>query len=259
MKLSYADMLSFAPIKLSIGSIRKPRLSEIAELSFDYFAFYQMMIHITPEMYFMKIKKGGADIWKSLPDSIKAGMDMVDLCCLDDEVGKAISEILNYFFIEHVIFISESKMFLIVKNDKQLAEVTKDDISGVITKNTFGDVTSIIQQVCCVYSEKEEVQPKFKNKKAKELYEKLQRAENEKKAKENKNLSLQNVISAVSNRHPTISPITIWDMTLFQLYDSFERLQNNQMFDLISLSVAVWGDEKNKYDSTLWFKNNYDK
>ena len=47
-------------------------------------------------------------------------------------------------------------------------------------------------------------------------------------------------------------------MTVFQLYDSFNRLQQNKMYDIDSTRVSVWGDEKKTFDFGLWYKNNYD-
>ena len=86
-------------------------------------------------------------------------------------------------------------------------------------------------------------------------------AENEKKKEKesDKNLSLANIISKVSNKHPSISPITVWDLTLFQLIDSFNSMQVNESYDISKTRTSVWGDEKNTFDATLWYKNNHEK
>ena len=104
---------------------------------------------------------------------------------------------------------------------------------------------------------------KFKNDIAKKLYEQMQKANKEKEKQKNKkndiNLSLPNIISSVSSKHPSINLINIWELTIFQLLDCFNRLQNNTMHEIDSTRVSVWGDEKKTFDPSLWYKNYYDK
>ena len=103
----------------------------------------------------------------------------------------------------------------------------------------------------------------FKNEKAKKLYEKMLKAkEAENKRKEERDLlnsSVPNIISSTAAKCPGLNIINIWDATLFQLYDQFGKTQTDDIHYLNSVRTAVWGDEKNVYDHTLWYKNNYDK
>lgn len=102
---------------------------------------------------------------------------------------------------------------------------------------------------------------KFKNSAARKIYEKLLSAQKKekKRRKADINLSLPNIISAVSNCHPTINPINVWDLTLFQLFDTFNRMRANKIYEIDSTRVSVWGDEKKTFDIALWYKNEYDK
>jgi hypothetical protein len=121
----------------------------------------------------------------------------------------------------------------------------------------------LIQQVCCIFEDDEEPEEnmKFKNSAARKIYEKLLSAQKKekKRKKADINLSLPNIISAVSNCHPTINPINVWDLTLFQLFDTFNRMRANKIYDIDSTRVSVWGDEKKTFDIALWYKNEYDK
>ena len=67
MELDYGTQISPFPIKLSIGTLKKPKLRDIAEMSFDKFAFYEFMLKMTPEMYYTKLlkKSGGEQLWSS--------------------------------------------------------------------------------------------------------------------------------------------------------------------------------------------------
>ena len=96
---------------------------------------------------------------------------------------------------------------------------------------------------------------KIKSKKALEIMKKLQKGRNEKtkQTKLDKNMELGNIISSVANRSKTLNILNIWELTIFQLYDCFSRLSNNNIYDIQSISVAVWGDKDNHFDATSWF------
>lgn len=87
---------------------------------------------------------------------------------------------------------------------------------------------------------------------------KAKKKEKEEK-KADKDLTIPNIISSVSNKHPSYNHTNIWDITIFQLLDSFNKLRLNTIYDIQALRVSVWGDEKKTFDSTLWHKNEYDK
>ena len=78
--------------------------------------------------------------------------------------------------------------------------------------------------------------------------------EQNKKNQLDKKVELSNVISALSAYHNNLNMVNIWDLTVFQLYDQFKRLQNNSIFNMNSMSVSVWGDKDNKFDATRWYQ-----
>ena len=131
----------------------------------------------------------------------------------------------------------------------------------MIHDKTFLQILDLLQQICCIHEKETAIEDmKFKNNMARKLYEKMLKAQ--KKERENKkadiNMSLPNIISSVSNVHPSINPLNVWDLTVFQLLDSFNRLQVNSMFKIDCTRVSVWGDEKKTFDAALWYKNHYD-
>lgn len=262
MKLDYGILLSPNPIKLSIGSLRKHTLREISVFSFDKFNLYEVFLKMTPEKYYTNMcGEEGKKYWESLNENKRNEMTIYDLITEDDNIQKIYVDLLNFFFDEYVIF--KEGFFVLLRQENDFAEdVTPEIIHGVINQDSFQQVLELIQQVCCIY-EKDEIidEMKFKNNTAKKIYEKLLKGQKEKKAqkKADKNFYLPNIISAVSNCHPTINPINVWDLTLFQLFDSFNRLQVNKMYDIDSRRVSVWGDEKKTFDIALWYKNEYDK
>lgn len=262
MKLDYGTQLSPTPIKLSIGTLKKPTLKEISELSFDRFNLYEAFLKMTPERYFTKVKKGEKEesYWNSLSDDAKKVITMFSLIREDEYLQKLYVEIFNFFFIETVVFKEGLFIFLLKQIDSD-DDLAMENIRGVVHENSFVDVIELIQQICSIYEKEESMdEMKFKNNTARKIMEKILKGKKQQmeQKKADINLSLPNIISAVSNKHPTINPVNVWDLTIFQLLDSFNRLQVNTMYGINSTRVSVWGDEKKTFDVSLWYKNNYD-
>lgn len=269
MKLDYFTLLCPEPISLSIGTIRQPTLREIGKLSFPKFGMYQVYLKLTPNDYYEIINKDDAEkYWNVLTDEEKKDTSLYDIILLEESLRDAFLEVFNFFFVERVIFIDN--FFLIINTDdydtpdKEI-EITRENLKGVINPISFVEVLDIIQQVCCIKSDDplDEPVPKFKNKKAKLLYERMLKAKEEQKKRQRKkdlvNLTLPNIISATAVKVSGLNILNIWDTTLFQLYDQFEKIQNDDSHYINSVRVAVWGDEKNQFDPSLWYKNNYEK
>lgn len=261
MKLDYGTQLSFDPVLLSIGTLKKPKLKEISALSFTKFDQYEIWLKMTPKNFFTKIKGDeGATYWDSLNEKEKASITLYDLVISDDNLTSIYLEILGFFFLEPIIY--KSGYFVLLKCDIKESELTKDAIRGVITKELFPQVLDVIQQVCCI-DDKNEMpdDSEFKNKLAKKLFAKMQKSIKEENAKKkvDMNYTIPNIISAVSSTHPSINFVNIWELTIFQLLDCFNRLKTNSFFRIDSVRVSVWGDEKKTYDAALWYKNEFDK
>ena len=271
MKFDYFTLLNPYPIRLSVGTLIKPKLKDIAynednpRMSFDEFNFYEYMLKLTPELYYTKIKEdGGKEYWESLTEDQQADMSLFGIITKEEYLQRKYVEILNFFFVEEVCYHDAGYFILLkpsMKNDTDTALNPENRICGVISKDIFLEVINAIQQICCIADKEENIEEvKFKNKYAKRMYYKMQKAakEERERKKADKNLTLPNIISAVSNKHNSITPINVWDLTVFQLLDSFNRLQTDAMYDLNSVRVAVWGDEKKTFDAALWYKNEHD-
>ena len=56
MRIDYGTLISPYPIRTNMGFIRKPELSEIADIGFDTFNMYESFLKLTPETYYTKQK-----------------------------------------------------------------------------------------------------------------------------------------------------------------------------------------------------------
>ena len=268
MRLSYEDLISphDIPITLSIGHVKNPSLREIWKNGVNRFRMYQLYIRLTPRDYYTQLNANeGSSYWENLTEEQQNDITMYDIIIQNDSVALAYEELFNFFFVERVIYID--KVFVIIKTDdyttkKEELEVTDDNFSGIIHPINFDSIIDVLRQVCCMSSDDilEEKNPSFKNQRAKEIYEKLLKAKKEGmlvSKSSSENYTLANLISSTAAKSTNLNIVDIWDSTLFQLYDQFNKTQNNDIYYINSVRVAVWGDEKNKFDSTLWYKNNY--
>lgn len=264
MILEYGTLYSPDPIELSIGAIRKPTLREISKISFERFSYYETFMKITPETYYTQVlKEQGKSYWDSLSKDQQKNTTIYQIICSDEKLRNIFLDMLSFFFVEEIRFVDG--FILTLKEPIQESEEIKPDmLKGIVSDKNFKEVIEIIQQTCCIYEKpKEDETEKYKNDLARKIAEKLKKArEQQEKAKAkqaSKDHSLPNIISAVANRHPSLNPVNIWDLTLFQLIDSFNRLQVNAVYEIDQTRVSVWGDEKKTFDPALWYKNNNDE
>lgn len=263
MRLDYGTQLSPVPITLSIGTLRKPTLKEISQITFDRFSFYEFFLKLSPETYYTKLRKenDGEAYWGSLTEEEQDKITIYNIIEEDEKIRSTYVEIFNFFFVETVIY--QEGFFILLKDEVANPEkIKREQVRGAIAKDNFPQVMSLLQQICCIYNEEESLDDmKFKNNLARKLMEKMLKAK--KKEQETKksdlNLTIPNIISSLANKHPSLNYVNIWDLTIFQLLDAFNRTQANSMYDIDSTRVSVWGDEKKTFDVSLWYKNNYDK
>lgn len=271
-KFPYALVLAPYPIRLSIGTLRKPTLKEIYDLDFNLYTSYEALAKLTPKDYYTKMDGDeGKEIWRSFTDKQKKEIELFNIVKSNESLCNDYTDLFNFFFEETVIFIEGFFVWLnkpinIYELQEKNEQIPEDAISGIVgDEKMFQDVLEAIQQVCCIYEKKVDAdgkEVKFKNDIAKEIFEKIQKAENERNEKaeqeRSKEFTIPNIISAVSNRHPTISPINVWELTVFQLIDAFQRLQAAANYEISATNVSVWGDKDNHFDINAWFLNKYD-
>lgn len=166
-----------------------------------------------------------------------------------------LEEILNYFllyltsFVENVNYNSDFDCFVLIDDD---------EVVGYITKENYLEVCSIILQMNRIDSKDIIDLSKVKNKKglARILrMQKLKQQAQKTSKTSNPDMELGNIISAVCAMHNSLNYKNIWDLTIYQLWDTFDRLQNQTIYNSNLFSVSVWGDKEKKFKFNDWFKN----
>lgn len=127
----------------------------------------------------------------------------------------------------------------------------------VISLEDLREIRRIILQLCCV---DDTVTPpkKFRNEKAKRIYELIQsrKAEQAKaskgRCKVNPDMELSNLVSSFCAFSPSYNLTNVWDLTIYQFYDQYHRLDSKIQLDVYGLRWAAWG--KKDFDFSAWHK-----
>ena len=248
----------------------------------DYFRYYSQ----EQKQKVLDVKKQ----YEELDTEEKLSISFYDLLMYDELLICSFIEAFDFFFEEEVDFvvngneITDAQFSFItynkidtpqkikLNNGNEYSTIkTNRELVGVINRSNFKDVVDIILQRNSVQMEEEitaEDLTKVKNKnKVMQLMEKMKKGQKQldktrEKKREEKGLSsdteLANIISCVAAKnHNGINMINIWDMTIYNLYEQFKLIRENNMHDAETLSVYVWGDESNKFDIDAWFKEKF--
>ena len=248
----------------------------------DYFRYYSQ----EQKQKVLEVKKQ----YEELDTEEKLSVSFYDLLMYDELLICSFIEAFNFFFEEEVDFvvngneITDAQFSFItynkintpqkikLNNGNEYSTIkTNRELVGVINRSNFKDVVDIILQRNSVQREEEitaEDLTKVKNKnKVMQLMEKMKKGQKQldktrEKKREEKGLSsdteLANIISCVAAKNRNgINMINIWDMTIYNLYEQFKLIRENNIHDAETLSVFVWGDESNKFDIDSWFKEKF--
>lgn len=246
MKLSYFDLLSPEPIHIpNIGGITAPTLKQISLIGYETYQYYIFILSIDVEKFLSAFKSN--EKHETILGNKEPQKNIFELLISNEQNTSLLLNALNFFIKEEVVFSSMDNTFIVQKDNA---------IVGTITKDTFPQICDLICQRSCVNSYNKEDTSKVKSKKALEIMKKLKRgrAEKAKYTKTDKNMELGNIISAVASKSTSLNIINIWDLTVYQLWDCFARLNNNNIYDIQSMSVAAWGNKDNHFDAAGWFK-----
>lgn len=267
MKLPYGALIGQSPVPLEvqgkvIGHIAIPKLKAIDAIGMKTFEVYEYFIAVTPKDLMTTAIHGGKEIWSQLQQEHKTkDFTLFDAIILDKLLIQFYLEVFDFFFVEQVVF--ANGRFLILSRDIDVDQGIKEsDVIGFLDRSNLNVAIQTMRCVCCINkdSEKDKDEPvKFKSKIAEEIYNKIHSEADDEikrpKEKSDKNLSLANIVSVVANFHYSLNYTNIYELTIPQLYDAFQRMQRYEMYDLQKRQVSVWGDEKKQFDPTVWYHN----
>lgn len=229
-------------IKLPSGcEIIQPRLSRIRELGLEA---YSSALGIVMQDVDSILSAMGVDT-AQLPLDYREDLTAYRLIVLSESLRKYLLDAFSFFIVGRCQFIPASLSFAFSNE--------KGDFIAKFSEEDYPDFQAYVRQLCCIESKKAEVKT-FRSEKAKRIYEKIQKGRKEMNAlkKTNSDLEMGNVIAAVVSKACGYTYDNIWNLTVYQLYDLFYRLNTDTQLDVYGTRWAAYGKED--FDFSVWYK-----
>lgn len=148
------------------------------------------------------------------------------------------------YFLDEESFIFDDELGLVFGEVKQTKEETLEKCK-VINHLNYNEVADIIRYQNCVKMPKADSYNPA-DEKARQIIEKLKKGKEtvEKvKAKDGSdNIDFQSVVSSVSTKSNSINKLNVWDLTIYQLYDEFKRLEMINGYETSILAMLNGAD-----------------
>lgn len=241
MKLSEADLLSGDDIPIKgICTLKPPRvrlLKPSADIGYQKYAEYLGTLSMTQlellDLY--GIKKA----YDEAPEGQRHLFSVFNLMTASDAVKDNCIEALQYFIAEPLTFDAAKGCF-------------RAGETGEINESNFDEVRECILQAACIGKPEEVKRPKFHNEAARKIWEAIQENKAKQKKKAQESDTLYNIVSSVCACSPSYNFTNIWELTVYQLYNQFGKLNKAKTLEPILTRWAVWSQEE--FDFSTWYK-----
>lgn len=237
-------LMAGVPMVVSGIRVRQPTLNEIFKgIGYDSYSAYMYVLGMTVEQFVEANQL--KEFFDKLSPADKETIHIFDLLSGDTPWRVLFAKALSFFILGEVSI-----------SDEQIV-VIDSDRTVVLTATIYEQVRDSILLAACLKNEEETAPKGFVNDAAKRAYERLMELKKthkktDKPVKANPSMAMWNVIGAVSAHSSSYNLISIWDLTVWQLYDQFYRISKQEYLSGYAAKWAVWGSEKFDFDS--WYK-----
>jgi hypothetical protein len=201
---------------------KQPKLRNIKDIGLQVYYAYISFLLVSAEEYLISIKR--EDL---IPFFKQHNLTMFDIYRDNPYERQLFIEALSFFIDGEIVF----------KNGEFLINNT-----NIINKEIYQKILEIIAEINCLKVNKQ--QEIYANEKARKIAEKIQQAKQKRSNVQSKDsVSLADIISAVASRKESLNLLNIWDLTIYQLYDHYNRLIVEDEFDIHAMNYAYWGGE----------------
>lgn len=259
MKIEYFDLLSPYGFQVNgVGKVHSPFLRDIAQQGYKEYQYALTILLMSPKEYIESISKatGMENFYEKMSQPERDKLNIFDLYIRSEANIRDMEKALSFFIDGKISFYDKQKVFLV--NPVFGEETISAD--GVINSKNWGSVCEICLK--CAYIElpnkpapAKKYKDEFTRKKFEEFYRKKAAYEEQKRSKQkaNPDYELANIISSLATFHNSLSMANIWDLTVYQIHDTFARQRQKEYIDVSDHNYAVWGGKDHKMD--VWFKH----
>lgn len=245
---SYEDLISGDSIYVDkVGHIRSPFLWELKPtkgIGYWRYNLYLNLIAWGKLDYIKYLRVTGAVGAKGASALENPKIGVFELMRLIRPAREALCEAMSFFMDEEVRWNKESSCFEVVRQED-------GKVVGHIDHVNFDSVRAYMLQVNYIDA-KETKAPKFKDEKAKALWEKVQAYQQKLGTpKRDKALELGNIISKLCVASNTYNLFNVYDLTVYQLYDQFFQCGYLRAMSISERAFSIHGGKKFKMETWL--------
>ena len=232
-------LLSGLPIELNIGNIYPLKLKDIVKLRYSKYNSYISLLLID------KSQLNNNNDNKDIDLNQITNFDIVFSSCLMDEQFR-----ISYFNMLEVFF---KETIQLGNGFFYFGNLIKNELDGIglesnriIYKNNFNEIVNLLKQINSMKN-KEENEFNPANDKAKEIADRMKKARekiNKVKAKSGEDLSLSDLISAFAFYNKNTDLNSIFEMTIYQFNNQFQRMQLVNNYEISVQSLLHGADPK---------------
>lgn len=246
MRIDEGLLLYGVPVPISgLGHLKSPKLKEIfsgiTSLS-GYRMTHTLLCCKKSDMKEIISTLGIENDYQDMSDLAYDEEDKFGLIIHSPYLREMFSEGLSLFFDEKVTYDERMQGYaLLGENDKP---------TGVIIKSNYRIAENMLRQVLFDGDRDSPEDLKFASEKAKELWEKANRLEEKAPKQNTDDYQLTNIISKLSCANIGYTIFSIYELTVYQLYDQFYAYCQNRIAALSENAYAHNGGED--FDCMAW-------
>ena len=253
-EFSRLELNYFGPLEIDgVGHVRCPTVEEVATCRAqpveeiilygeDAYNFYLEMFVITRG----KLLERYADVYEEEALKEMDKLSLFTVMILAQDTREQLTDSLNFFFEEEVVFDYEAGVFRLFQN--------YSDVVGEINDENFIEVKNLILKRCHITPPKV-TGGKRRSKRMIEFDKKVE--EGRKKSRKWKNdqesMELGNIVSKVASRSSAADINDVYTWTIYQLYEQFGEINYAIQIDTILKRWSTWGKED--FDFTSWYQS----
>lgn len=251
MRFDYFDMLSGEAIYVKgVGHLRSPLLTELRPASGIGYRGYNLYLNILSWDKDHLLKYDQLMQFRGANKLNRECFCTFDVATLLPQTRELCRGALSFFMLEELVWDEKRRSYLAMTTDDE------PRVIGEINRDNFDDVREMMLQLNFIGLDKDNKVPvKHSDDKAKELWEKAQAHLREQSKKESHDekpeYHLSNIISKVCAIHPSYNLLNIYELTVFQLYDTFFQVGYMRSSDLNEQIFSNHGGKNFKFEDWL--------
>lgn len=220
MRFDYFDMLSGEPIYLQgVGHLRSPRLCELKPKSGIGYRSYNLYLNLLSWDKEHLLKYDQLMQYRGADKLNRKALNVFDIATLLMQTRELCRGVLSFFMVEDLMWDEAGRRYLAINPENP------QEIVGEINRDNFEEVRRLMLQFNFIGLDKDDAPASHTTDKSKELWEQSQKFLKEQadtEVKEDKpEYHLSNIISKICAIHSSYNLFNIYELTIFQLYDTF--------------------------------------